>query len=233
VTDDPLTAVLSRARVILLDFDGPICSLFAGYPAPQVAADLRAAIEARFGEMPMLASVDGPLQLLRRSAEVCSSEITSFAADALRDFEVVAAGSAVPTPGAADVLDAARASGRSVAVVSNNSVEAVTAYLDWYQLHDRVDLVVARRVDMDPRLLKPDPYLPSQALDGIGASSADAVLVGDSISDIEAARAAGVMAIGYANKPGKHEAQSHAGAHAIVTAMTDLAGALIKGPIHD
>ncbi|GAA1028728.1 HAD family hydrolase [Virgisporangium ochraceum] len=229
MTDDQLAAVLSRARVILLDFDGPICSLFAAYPASQVAADLRAAIEARFGEVPMLADVDGPLQLLRRYREVCSPEIATFAAETLRDCEVVAAGSAIPTPGATNVLESVRASGRPVAVVSNNSVEAVAAYLDWHQLRHCVDLVVARRVDMDPRLLKPDPYLPRQALAGIGIGAVHAVLVGDSISDIEAARAAGVPAIGYANKPGKREAQAHVGAHATVTAMTELVDALNKG----
>jgi phosphoglycolate phosphatase len=229
LTVDQLAALLSRTRVLLLDFDGPVCSLFAGYPAPHVAADLHRAIEARFGPIPQLVSVNGPLRTLRRCADVYSPEVTRFTADALRDFEVTAAASATPTPGAAEVLEAAGATGRPVAIVSNNSDAAVTAYLDQHELRGHVDLVVGRHDGIDPKLLKPDPYLPSRALDGMGASAPDAALIGDSTSDIEAAHAAGVTAIGYANKPGKHEAQTQAGAHAIVTAMTDLADALRRG----
>ena len=33
-------ADLVGAGPLLLDFDGPVCSIFAGYPAPRVAAEL-------------------------------------------------------------------------------------------------------------------------------------------------------------------------------------------------
>jgi hypothetical protein len=36
VTAEDLAAILRRSPVILLDFDGPVCSVFAGYPAPQI-----------------------------------------------------------------------------------------------------------------------------------------------------------------------------------------------------
>jgi phosphoglycolate phosphatase-like HAD superfamily hydrolase len=45
--------------------------------------------------------------------------------------------------------------------------------------------------------------------------------VGDSVTDIEAGRAAGVATVGYANKPGKDV--DLAGADAVVTAMAELA----------
>jgi phosphoglycolate phosphatase len=50
--------------------------------------------------------------------------------------------------------------------------------------------------------------------------------VGDSVTDIEAARAAGVRSIGYANKPGKFGQLTAAGADAVVTEMAALAAAL-------
>ena len=49
-------------------------------------------------------------------------------------------------------------------------------------------------------------------------------LVGDSLSDIEAARAAGVTAIGYANRTWKVEA--FAAADIVVTSMRDIAEAM-------
>ena len=32
-----LGAIIARTRFLLLDFDGPICSIYAGLPAPTVA----------------------------------------------------------------------------------------------------------------------------------------------------------------------------------------------------
>ena len=49
-----------------------------------------------------------------------------------------------------------------------------------------------------------------------------------STTDIEAAHAAGVPCIGYANRPGKAEALAAAGADAIVTDMSDLAAVLSR-----
>lgn len=224
MTDARLAAMLRRARVILLDFDGPVCSLFAGYPAPQVAADLRAAVETRFSGVALGDPVDGPLHMLVRCAELCPPEVVRFAADELRDLEVTAAASAQLTPGVDRVLDAATASGRRVVIVSNNATAAVAAYLDRQALRGRVDRVVGRHDGMDPRLLKPDPYLARQALAGTDPS--DAVLVGDSTSDIVAAHAAGAPAIGYANKRRKLDALDGAGADAIVSDLDDLASAM-------
>ena len=36
-----LGAIIARTRWLLLDFDGPICSIYSGLPAPTVAEKLR------------------------------------------------------------------------------------------------------------------------------------------------------------------------------------------------
>ncbi|MBM0202538.1 HAD hydrolase-like protein [Micromonospora sp. STR1s_5] len=79
-----------------------------------------------------------------------------------------------------------------------------------------------------PDLLKPNPVPVVQALQALNVAPGAAVLVGDSITDIAAARAAGVACVGYANRPGKAEGLAAAGANAIVTDMTDLAGVLAR-----
>ncbi|MGW3615296.1 HAD family hydrolase, partial [Micromonospora sp. NPDC005163] len=56
------------------------------------------------------------------------------------------------------------------------------------------------------------------------------VLVGDSTTDIQAAQAAGVGSIGYANKPGKSEALTQVGADAVIRQMTELSTALRDAP---
>jgi phosphoglycolate phosphatase-like HAD superfamily hydrolase len=74
--------------------------------------------------------------------------------------------------------------------------------------------------------MKPNPAPIHQALDILGLSSADALLVGDSPSDIQACKAAGVRSIGYANKP--HKWTSLADADTAIGDMTELENAICQ-----
>jgi phosphoglycolate phosphatase-like HAD superfamily hydrolase len=66
--------------------------------------------------------------------------------------------------------------------------------------------------------------LPGAAVRALRASAGDCVLVGDSLTDIEGARAAGVSVVGYANQPWKVEA--FAAADAVITSMGEALPAL-------
>ena len=220
--------LLSRTRALLIDFDGPICAVFAGYPAATVAAELHAVIAAHLGTIPneIAELTANPLHILRRIAELGDVELTRMVGDALRGAELAAVVTAAPTPGAADVLRAAREANRRVAIVSNNHGDAVERYLHTHDLIRYIDGTASRVDGMDPRLLKPDPLLVRAVLTSIGADAADAVLVGDSESDIEAGQAAGTGTIGYANKPGKRERLTNAGADVVIDTMAEVVRAV-------
>ena len=47
-----LRSIIGRTRDLLLDFDGPICNLFAGLPAPTVAAQLRELLDLNGKPLP-------------------------------------------------------------------------------------------------------------------------------------------------------------------------------------
>jgi HAD superfamily hydrolase (TIGR01549 family) len=98
-------------------------------------------------------------------------------------------------------------------VISNNSVDAVVLYLQRHHLLADITQVVARS-DADPSLMKPNLYLVNKALSLLGADASRSVFIGDSVSDMQAAKSAGVSAVGYANRPGKAERLSDAGADA-------------------
>lgn len=134
-----------------------------------------------------------------------------------------AASVAVPTPFGHEVILGAHALGVPVAVVSNNSAVAIEAYLTAHDLAAYVTPIIGRAY-ADPRRMKPDPGPVLDAVRALGADPASCVLVGDSLSDIEAARAAGVGAIGYANRPWK--AAAFAAADIIITSMGEIAEAL-------
>jgi beta-phosphoglucomutase-like phosphatase (HAD superfamily) len=90
-------------------------------------------------------------------------------------------------------------------------------------IHGLLSLVapIVGRAYADPARMKPHPGPILEAVRYLGAPRANCTLVGDSITDIEAARAAGVSVVGYANRPWKVNAFS--GADAVVTSMQDLA----------
>ena len=84
------------------------------------------------------------------------------------------------------------ATGHRVAIVSNNSAEAIHAYLELHGLSALVAHVQGRD-RQDPSLMKPNPRplfeAPSvlEALSVLDVKQDDAVLIGDSLTDIEAA----------------------------------------------
>ncbi|WP_308201164.1 HAD family hydrolase [Paractinoplanes maris] len=72
--------------------------------------------------------------------------------------------------------------------------------------------------------MKPNPAPVLKAVHALGAEAAACVLVGNSLSDIEAVRAAGTAAIGYANK--RWEVNAFDSADIVVTSMGEIAEAL-------
>ena len=156
-----LDTIVSRTRHLLLDFDGPICSIYAGLPAATVADRLR----KLFGDHAQLpgeiARTADPLEVFAYAATV-SEDLAARVETEMTGQELAAVATAAPTPYVHEVVTACRNSGRSVAVVSNNSSRAVRSYLARHGLDDRISLVVAR-TNHDPALLKPSPHLITQA----------------------------------------------------------------------
>jgi HAD superfamily hydrolase (TIGR01509 family) len=221
-----LRSIIGRTRHLLLDFDGPICAIFAGLPAPAVAARLRELLGANGTPVPeSVAGEDDPIEVLRFTSGLDLDTAARVEAT-LRDAERAATATATPTPHAREVILACHQTNRRVAVISNNSQAAVETYLQAQHLAEHVDMVVGR-TDPDPRLLKPHPHLVLRALDALGGDPATSSFVGDSTSDIQSAKTAGTHSVGYANKPGKMERLHRAGADVIVTTMAELHAALL------
>jgi phosphoglycolate phosphatase len=144
---------------------------------------------------------------------------------ALTALEVAGVKSAQPAAGLRDLLHALTQSGRKVTVVSNNSAAAVNAFLDAEGLGDYFHGVVAR-VDPDPSLLKPNPHLLLQAAAALGSPPASCALLGDSVTDVEAARRGGAGSIAFANKSDKRDPLSAAGPDALISSLRDVVTAL-------
>ena len=219
VAPGQLGQLLGSCRYLLIDFDGPIAHVFAGLPAPLVAKRLRGMVE-QHGLIDALVDSDDPMQVLHVAKDLPPTRRDDFER-ALRAAEVEAVATAESTPGIDQLLDACHRTGRQVAIVSNNSADAVRTYLGIHDL-DRFVATVSARTSSDPSLLKPSPFLVDQAVEQLHADPAACVLIGDTVTDIEAATAAGVRSIGHANKPGKAEALRTAGADVVVATIDQI-----------
>lgn len=223
-----LTELLAERGSILLDFDGPVCSIFAQHPAPKVAEALRTLVrDAGIEIAPELVSEPDPLEFLRWTASLGRPDIVRLVETKLSAEEYVASKTARPTPYGREVIIGAYEAGKPVAIVSNNSAGAITSYVTRQRLSAYASHVSGRAFAR-PELMKPNPEPILRAAKSVGSSPADCVLVGDSLADIHGAHAAGLPVIGYANRHEKVNLFSAAGADVIVTTMADVACALIE-----
>jgi phosphoglycolate phosphatase len=229
---EALDDILARTRYLLLDFDGPVCDIFAGHPAPAIAEQLRKLITGQAIPVPAhVASSADPIEVFRYAGTI-SDALAAQVETEMASQELTAITTARPTPYVHEVVTSCRDTGRTIAVVSNNSDRAVRAYLAKHGLDDRVACVAAR-TSTDPALLKPSPRLIEQAITGLDAPAAECALVGDTTTDIQATTSAGIASIGYANKPGKHAALTAAGATAVIDSLADLVLPLRARPLRN
>ena len=124
----------------------------------------------------------------------------------LTEAELRAVATAPLAAGAEDVIAEWVAEGRPLAVVTNNSPACVER-LARRCLSALAQVPVVGRDPRHPERVKPDPWGIRQALAALGreapAGVRSAVMVGDSLSDVSAARAAGCGFIGMGCTPAK------------------------------
>lgn len=217
--------MVRNSKAILLDFDGPVCSVFSGYPAPAIADQMRDMLMA-LGRVSQdtISDTSDPLKLLHWAAENRPALVTQ-ADDFLCAAEQKAVLSAAPTTHAHDAIVAASRAGRPVAIVSNNSEGAISAYLKVHHLGPYVSSVAGRPYAA-PHRMKPSPESILRTCAALGIPPTSCVFVGDSVTDVEAARLAGVKFIGYAKRADKMPALVSAGAGVVVESMGVIVDAL-------
>jgi beta-phosphoglucomutase-like phosphatase (HAD superfamily) len=227
--DAALAKVIQQTRHLFLDFDGPICSIFAGLKPEAVAAGLRDILTGQGIQLPAdLAASTDPFDVFAYAATI-SPALGATVEAAMADMEIAAVPTAEPAAYVHEVIASCGESGRTLTIVSNNSAEAVQAYLTSHALDGPIGCVVAR-TSPDPDLLKPSPYLLRQAVEANKADPTECTLVGDQVTDILATRQARTHSIGYANKPAKTRTLADAGADSVITSLAHLALALRARP---
>ncbi|MFE0384973.1 HAD family hydrolase [Streptomyces bungoensis] len=224
-----LGELLRRARVVLWDFDGPICRLFARHKAERVAAELVDWL-AGHGLHGLLDdtvrdSLDPHVVLRAVDRRRPGSDLVAELEERLTKEELRAAGSALPTAWADPLIRTWTAVGSRLAITTNNSPRVVRAYLDSRGLTGCFTPHIYGRT-ADLHLLKPDPHCLNQALNAMGSAPSAALMIGDSPSDLAAARDAGVPFLGYARNERKGKLLREAGAEHVVDSLEPVLLAL-------
>lgn len=122
---EKLREVIERARFVLFDFDGPICRLFAGHSAEDVAKDLVGWLEGQ-GLRGLLSEKErvhpDPHVVLRVvNKRHPHSDLVAELEELLTQHELKAVPSAWPTPFADPLIRTWTAVGVRLAVATNNS----------------------------------------------------------------------------------------------------------------
>jgi phosphoglycolate phosphatase-like HAD superfamily hydrolase len=220
-----LRELVARARVVLWDFDGPICRLFAGHSAEGVASDLVEWLEGR-GLHGLLTdaereSLDPQVVLRAVNRRHPGSDLVTELEERLTQEELRASASAMPTAYADPLIRTWTAVGSRMAITTNNSARVARTYLESRGLEGCFRPHVYGRTQ-ELHHLKPDPYCLNRALNAMGAAPAAALMIGDALSDHEAAQCAGVPFLGYAHNERKATLLRRAGAVAVVTSLEPL-----------
>jgi phosphoglycolate phosphatase-like HAD superfamily hydrolase len=151
--------------------------------------------------------------------------LTQVVEDALIVGEETAVESARPTADGGAVIKAAGLAGLQVAIVSNNAGSAIARYLALHGLTSDITAVVGRKYGA-PTLMKPHPDALHRALEVLGTDAGASIMIGDTTTDMQASRAAGVRPIGYTKGDGRGPALARAGAEVVVDDMGVIAEAL-------
>jgi phosphoglycolate phosphatase-like HAD superfamily hydrolase len=220
-----IAELLDGVEAILFDFDGPVCSVFAGYPAPEVARELRTYLASRgIDTIAPRTDMSDPLEVLRWTATACPNMAPELD-DVMRAAEQKAAESATPTPYAHVAILAAKSTGHAVAIVSNNSEPAIRNYLDLHRLTPHVTYIAGRERGK-PELMKPHPDCMKRTIRHLAVAANSCALIGDSATDIQVSHLTGVRPVGYAETPARRADLADAGAKVVINSMRELVTAL-------
>lgn len=131
-----------------------------------------------------------------------------------------------PLPGARKLMETLKERGHKVVLASSAKQDEIEHYIDLLDARDVADDWTS---SADVEQTKPNPDLVKTALDKVGGG--DAVMIGDSVWDVEAAKRAGIPTIAVRTGGFGHDELAQAGAANVFESIDDLLDSLEETPL--
>jgi HAD superfamily hydrolase (TIGR01549 family) len=131
-----------------------------------------------------------------------------------------------PLPGARRLLETLKERGHRVVLASSAKKQEIDHYLDLLGAREIVD---AWTSSADVEKTKPEPDLVQTALEKVGGG--DAVMIGDSVWDVEAAKRAGIPTVAVRTGGFGHDELAAAGAACVFESLDELIEGLEDTPL--
>jgi HAD superfamily hydrolase (TIGR01509 family) len=130
--------------------------------------------------------------------------------------------------GAAELIERVHASGRKVVLASSAKKNELEHYVELLGVKSLID--AATSID-DVETSKPEPDIFGVALEKIGVAAANALVVGDTIYDVDAALRAGVATVGVTSGPFDERQLKDAGAIAVFADVASILREFDRSPL--
>ena len=133
-----------------------------------------------------------------------------------------------PFPDARALLERVKQSGRTIILASSAKKDEVEHYVRLLEAEDLIDAVTS--ID-DVDASKPEPDVFEAALDKAGIGPDAAIVVGDTIYDVDAARRVGIATVAVTSGPYDRAQLKDAGALAVFVDVGDLLAGFERSPL--
>ena len=131
-----------------------------------------------------------------------------------------------PLPGARKLMETLKERGHKVVLASSAKQDEIEHYID---LLDASEVADDWTTSADVEQTKPNPDLVQTALDKVGGG--EAVMIGDSVWDVEAAKRAGIPTIAVRTGGFGHDELAEAGAASVFESIDELLDSLEETPL--
>jgi HAD superfamily hydrolase (TIGR01509 family) len=165
-------------------------------------------------------------------AAVAGDEVEARVGDDVREAESELyrelIGEVQTMEGSRELIEDLRDAGDRVVLASSAKDWEVEHYID---LLDAAELVDDWTTSADVERTKPKPDLVRAALDKVGGEADDAILIGDTVWDVEAAKRAGVETLAVLTGGFSEDELTRAGAKDVFTSVEELRQSLARTPL--
>ncbi len=134
-------------------------------------------------------------------------------------YELEAASHTSLLPGAVETLKTLRKMGLKIALCTINSRKSTEFILNRFKIAEYFDSITSRE---NTSHVKPNPEHCQTSLEELKVTSAEAMVVGDSVADMKGARDLKVIAVGLSTGVSTRDQLIQEGANYIITSIIDL-----------